>query len=117
MVPEPETVEQKLAGRLEAGICVWTGVLHGQGEEEDGGKDTEPATPAHRTYKDLLTNLPDAHAIKFGEDSSKYDLFGKLWALLGTEMADFRWQCHMPYCYCAILLQPRFLLCSCLRDH
>jgi hypothetical protein len=74
MVPEAVTVEQKLAGRLEAGICVWTGVLHGQGEEEDGGKDTEPATPAHRTYKDLLTNLPDAHAIKFGEDSSKYDL-------------------------------------------
>jgi dynein heavy chain 1 len=44
-----ETVEQKLAGRLEAGIRAWTGVLEGQGEEEDGGKDmdTEPATPAH----------------------------------------------------------------------
>ena len=43
-----ETVEQKLAGRLEAGIRAWTGVLEGEEEQGDGkDMDTEPATPAH----------------------------------------------------------------------
>ena len=44
-----ESVEQKLAGRLEAGIKAWTGVLEGvEDTEKDKDMDTDaPATPAH----------------------------------------------------------------------
>jgi len=44
-----ETVEQKLAGRLEAGIKAWTGVLEGvEATDQDRDMDTDaPATPAH----------------------------------------------------------------------
>ena len=44
-----ETVEQKLAGRLEAGIKAWTLVLEGVDEsDKDKDMDTDaPASPAH----------------------------------------------------------------------